>query len=125
MNPARNEVVVKLAGQDILLRPTFENLASIEAELGGLPYLAQKFGAGVDLAKPNALELAKSLPGITEAVKIIHLAQAEKKFSRDEIFEMTMKGNSLVASRAALHFVMICVTGNKLAEEPTPEEKKS
>lgn len=126
MNKFRNEMEVEVAGEKILLRATFENLAAIEESVGSLPYLANKFLRGVASEKGNVeAQVKKNMPSTTETVKILFHAQAEKKFTLEQMFEMVMKDGALKYSTKAFLFIAGACNGNKFPDEPTPEEKKS
>src|SRR5690606_7558027 len=110
MNSARNELIVKLGGEEILLRPTFENISSMESNLGGVAYLGWKFSRGVvigkdgkpDLSGGNTERAVKSLPSMNEVAQIIYYNQAavkpedptQKKYSLEEIWEKMLKNGA-------------------------------
>lgn len=125
-NQFKNEMEIEVGGEKILLRPTFESLAAMESDLGGLPYLAYKFGQGVDIETKTIDKLlsAKSLPGVTETTKIIFYNQVEKKFTKEQIFDLVMAEGIRVCAQMVL-FLVRCTAGNKLAKEPTKSQKKS
>jgi hypothetical protein len=125
-NKFRNEMEITLSGQKILLRPTFENLAAMEGDLGGIAYLAYKYGQGIDIEARTVdqLKSAKAMPPITEAAKIFFFNQAEKKFTLEEIYGMCLDEGLKVCAQAVLFLVRVSA-GNKLAKEPTRSQKKS
>lgn len=126
MNKFRNEMEVKLAGEVLLLRATFENLQAIESSVGSLPFLANKFLSGVAGGKGSIEEkIKKNMPSTTETALILYHAQAEKKFTLEEVFEKMMSDGALKYSTQAFIFISGACNGNKFADEPTPEEKKS
>jgi len=128
MNPHRNEVQVQLAGESILLRPTFENLAALEADVGGIPWLAWKYGRGVNIDKKGKVTLDENaLPPLSITTKIIFHSQVPAEGAPrkglEEVHELVM-AEGMTASRFALDFIMKCTAGNKMAAAPTPAQKK-
>lgn len=125
-NKFKNEMEIKVGGEKILLRPTFENLAAMETKMGGLAYLAFKFGQGIDIDTKTVdqLKSAKSMPSLTETAQIIYYNQAEKKFTIEQIFDLCMDEGIKVCAQAVL-FLVKCSAGNKLAKEPSEKQKKS
>ncbi len=56
MNPARGEAAIRVAGETLTLRPTFERLVAAEEELGPLFGLVERAaGGGLKLAELAAL----------------------------------------------------------------------
>lgn len=119
MNKFRNEFQVELAGEKILLRPTFENLAAMEQAVGSLLYLAVKFSKGM-----SAQATMATTPTMTECAQIIYHNQAEKKFTLEETFEKCMD-HGLSVTKQVLEFLTVCSSGNKHQQDLTPDEKKS
>lgn len=77
-NKFRNEKIVNIGDVQILLRPTFENCANLEAALGyGLPMLA------FSLSK-------QQIPSLTDLTKVIFFCQAEKKYTMEQIWDLVM-----------------------------------
>jgi hypothetical protein len=140
-NKFRNELEITLGSEKILLRPTFENLAAMESDLGGVAFLSWKFSRGlrmengkVDPNSVNELSL-KSLPSMTETAKIIYYNQAatkpedptQKKYSLEEIHQMVLEEGAGACKHVIL-FIGKVTAGDKTAQtidEMTPEEKKS
>lgn len=120
MNKFRNEHEIELAGEKILLRPTFENMAAMEQAVGSLLYLAVKFSGG--LKKGGQIE--RSMPSMTECAQIIYHCQAEKKLTLEETFDACMD-HGLSVTRPVLEFLTKCSAGNKHQQDLTPDEKKS
>lgn len=123
-NLARNEMLVELGAEKILLRPTFENLSAMESKLGGLAYLTFKYAKGVDMSggkMPSIDEMAKSFPSYSEATQIIYYNQAEKKFSLEQVHELVM-AEGIKACVQVVSFLVRCTTGSKSA--PTARAKK-
>ena len=129
MNNFRNEMIVELGDEKILLRPTFQNMSEMESNVASVAYLAYKFSRGMraqDGAKES--EGAKSLPSLTEAAQIIYYNQAEKKFSLDEVWDKVLA----VTNKTTVMVQVTIFIGKMLAggdfdinKEVTPEEKKS
>lgn len=108
MNQYKNEKVIKLGGVEILLRPTFDNCASLEGDLGyGLPQLA------FNMSKAK-------LPAMTDLTKVVFHCQAVKKLTREEVWDLVMiEGVGLMTD--ILVFIANITTGAK----HKVEEKKS
>lgn len=125
-NVFKNEMEIELAGEKILLRPTFQNLASMESLLGGLPYLAFKYGKGFDVAtgKTDQALSVKSMPPMTEVAQIVYLNQAEKKYTLEQVHDLVL-GEGIKACASIVLYLVRCTAGNKLAKEPTERQKKS
>lgn len=125
-NKTRNEMMLDLAGEKILLRPTFDNLAAMESKMGGIAYLAFKFGGGVEIASGKISQdaAAKAMPSMTDAAQIIYFNQAEKKFTQEEIFEMCLNTGLKVCAEVVMFLARVSA-GNKFAVEPTDSQKKS
>lgn len=125
MNKFRNELEIEIAGQKILLRATFDNLAATESELGSLGYLAAKYGRGVEIGTDGRAKVnADVLPSMTSVAKMIYLNQAEKKFSQEEIFQLCL-ASGLQSSKFMLEYLALCTSGNRYQQEMTEGEKKS
>lgn len=142
-NKFRNELEIELAGEKILLRPTFENLLATELNVGSVAWLTWKYSRGtkfgadgkIDLASLRSEAAMKSVPPATEIAKIIYFNQAAtkpddptlKKYSLEEIWEkMLVSGMSQVAAKVVLYLGRV-MAGNKAIdeEEPSLAEKKS
>jgi len=110
-NKFRNEMVVKVGDVEILLRPSFENCANLEAALGyGLPSLA------FALAK-------QKLPTLTEVAKVIFFCQAEKKLTLEQIWDLMMV-EGVASSTQVLIFIGQITAGDKTQVAPTDSELK-
>lgn len=131
MNKMKNEHIIKLGDVEILLRPTFENISSLESNVGSLSYLSWKFSR-----REGGLEATvKSVPSMTEIAKIIFYSQASKKedgtykYSLDEIFDFVMnEGMSKNLVSSILGFIVKITAGNKMSTEEIEdiaEEKKT
>lgn len=124
MNPFRNEMNVELAGETILLRPTFENLAAMETDIGGIPFLAWKFGKSVSVVDGKMVLGQDSLPPMSICTKVIFHNQEPKKFSLEQVHEMVM-AQGITATRIALNFIMKCTAGNRQQPDLSDAQKKS
>lgn len=128
-NKFRNEMEIKLGGQLILLRPTFENIAAMESSVGSVNWLTWKFSRG------HGTESAvKNMPSMTDAAKIIYFNQAstkpedsnQKKFSLEEIWDLVQaEGGSVI--KHVIIFLGRLTAGNRAIEidELSEGEKKS
>ncbi len=134
MNKFKNEMEIEIGSKKILLRPTFENLAQMESNVGSVGYLSWKFSQGVrknsdgslDSSSLNSREVIQSLPSLSEITLIIFYNQAEKELEKEDIYE-------LIVSEGAYRDCMIAVTifigrmlagGKKFEEESLLEKKK-
>ncbi len=135
MNKFRNEMEIKLGLEKILLRPTFENIAATETHVGGLAFLAWKFSIG-SRGGAGMLEMAKSLPTLTECAAIIFYNQAatkendatKKKFSLEEIWEFVQaEGMKDVIHNITMYLARITAGSVKVDEldKMSEAEKKS
>ena len=110
-NKFRNEKIVKMGEVEILLRPTFENCANLEAALGfGIPQLA------VNLA-------LKKMPGLAEMAKVIYFCQAEKQYTLEQIWDLVMQEGAGFGVQV-IEFVGMVTAGDKAASDPSPEALK-
>ena len=115
-NPFRNEQEIKLGGQTLLLRPTFENIANLEAQVGGLPNFAMK--------------LSKSeLPQLTDLAKVIFYCHVkvdgvDRKMSLEEIWDLVL-GEGMFITNPVLSFVAKITAGDKTQVELSEKQKKS
>lgn len=127
-NKFRNEKRINLAGKEILLRPTFENLANMETKMGGIAYLAWKYGKGVDMTKPNAVASAAALPPISDCAQIFYFNQippdGEKPIDIETMLDLCLQ-EGLKVTTVALEFLMGVASGNKNAPAPSEAQKKS
>lgn len=130
-NKFKNEMLINIAGEEILLRPTFENLAAMETKMGGIAYLAFKYGKGIDVEtmKIDPIAAAQSLPPLTDAAQIIFFNQVapegEKKRTLEEIHELCLAEGLKVCTQVVM-FLARCTAGNKFAQkELSKNQKKS
>lgn len=137
MNNFKNEMEITLGSEKILLRPTFENVASMESNVGGLTYLAWKFSRSTTKdkdGKPIVNEaMIKNMPSLTEVAQIIFYNQAAtkegdptlKKFSLEEIWDLvTLEGLKVIGPVTL--FLCKITNGDKFKNDELSEsEKKS
>lgn len=137
MNTYRNEMTIKLNGQEIVLCPSFENVAETERNVGGLAYLALKFSRGVKTNNLNLDNLVQSMPNLTDCAKIIFFNQKAtnpddptlKKLNLEEIWDLIqIEGMMKVIPDLIIYLTKITSGGKKteeLKEYNITEEKKS
>lgn len=123
-NKFRNEKEIEMAGEKILLRPTFENIASLEATAGSLAYLGWKFSRG--------LSDGKNMPGLTDFAQIIYHCQAatkdgdptKKKYSLEEIWDLVQQ-TGIVLLKPLTEFMAQVTAGDRKVNELSERQKKS
>lgn len=99
-NKFRNEMVIKVGGVEILLRPTFENCANLEYALGyGIPMLAY------NLSK-------QKMPGLSDIAKVLFHCQADKKLTLEQVWDLVMVEGVAVTTQI-LMFVGQISAGDK------------
>lgn len=137
MNQFRNELKVTIGGSEILLRPTFENIAQVESNVGSISYLAWKFSRGVrrdatggiDKASLSSEETIKGLPSLTEMAQIVYYCQAEKTHDLNSIWELIIgsgSSQSLLMQVTVFIGKMLAGSSFEVKEETLNEsEKKS
>jgi len=143
MNSARNEMIVKLAGEEILLRPTFENIAAMEANVGGVSYLGWKYSRGIRTNASGEVDTTslvsdmaiKSLPSMSEVAQIIYYNQAaskpddptQRKYSLEEIWDKMLKNGAGGITRTITIYLARLTAGDRLSvvDDLTDAEKKS
>lgn len=133
-------MVIKIGGEEILLRPTFENIAAMESNVGGVSYLGWKFSRNVTKDANGKFntdvgQLAKNLPSMSECAKIIYYNQAstkqddpnQKKYSLDEIWDKVLASGSSAVIGSITIYITKLLAGDKLNSIDTlPDaEKKS
>ena len=121
-NKFKNEKVIKIGEVSILLRPTFENISRLEAELGGVQYLAFKYAQGMEAR--SKLEKIKFMPQLTECARIIYICQAEKTFTIDEVYEK-LQDDFAGVQAGLLQFITGMMGGNKMAPDLSEGVKKN
>jgi hypothetical protein len=140
-NKFRNEMEIKLGDTTILLRPTFENIAAMEENVGSISWLTWKYSRGVKFTNGEVDRVAsvnetsiKAVPPMSEAAKIIYFNQAAtkpedptlKKYSLEEIWELVNFEGVRVTTKI-VEFLGRIASGGKSqnTEPPTEHEKKS
>jgi len=123
-NKFKNEMLLEVAGEQILLRPTFENIAQMETKMGSIASLAFKYGRNFKADSKDPLEQMNSFPPISECAQIIYYNQAEKTFTQEEIFQKCLDEGIKVGSQVMLFLVRI-TAGNKMLKEPSEFQKKN
>lgn len=116
-NKFRNEMEIKLGDEKILLRPTFENCAALEAVAGSLAYLSWKFSKG----------FKRDMPGLTDFAQIIYHCQAavdkddsnKKKLSLETIWELLQVEGAAIYE-PLMRFMVRIAAGSK--DRPTISE---
>jgi hypothetical protein len=119
MNKFRNEIQFELAGETIILRPTFNNLAKTETALGPIASIAIKMA---DAKKPEEAQIP-----ISSIVQIFfHNQNDENKKSLDELNDLCLDAGYLFCKQKVMEFLLV-VTGGKAAQKNNiiTEEKKS
>jgi len=107
-NKFRNEMELEVAGDKILLRPTFENCANLEAALGyGLPMLAYNLAS-------------KKMPALTDLAKVIYFCQAEKNLKLEQVWDL-VQAEGVNVTVSVLSFIAKITSGDK-TQVPLSEE---
>lgn len=141
MNKFRNEMEIELGSERILLRPTFENIAAMEANVGSVAYLGWKFSRGIRLGADGKAQVTdgavKALPSLTECAQIIFFNQAAtkpddptlKKFSLEEIWDLVLQHGSTICKTIVQYLAKITAGDKPTVEKPQESiaefEKKS
>jgi hypothetical protein len=116
-NKFRNESQIKIGGVEILLRPTFENCANLEASLGyGLQALAMKLS--------EAAKDSKKMPVSTDLVKVVYFCQAEKKYTLEEVWDFAKIEGTINIIAPILIFISTITTGDKTQVEASFSDVK-
>jgi len=143
-NKYRNEMEISLGGEKILLRPTFENIAAMESNVGSVAWLTWRYSRGVrfkdgkvDKSTMASEAAIKALPALSETAQIIYYNQAalnpndptQKKFSLEEIWALVMGEGAKITSQVVIYLGRI-TAGNKSEDitelkDLTEAEKKS
>lgn len=109
MSNIKNEKTIILSGNSILLRPTFENCEALESDLGyGLPVLAH------NLAK-------QKLPGMSDITKVIFHCQAQKVYTKNQIFDLIMSHGMMIMTDILI-FIGQITAGDKFSVEKKNQE---
>lgn len=122
MNVYKNEHIIKLGGQEILLRPTFENIAELETMVKPVANIALAL-TGKD---------PKGLFPLTLCAKVIYFCQAdrkadrpsERKLSLEEIW-IAMQDEGIKIYGPLTEFMAKVTAGNSMTQELTEAQKKS
>jgi hypothetical protein len=115
-NAYRNEKEIQLGPYKILLRPTFEAIANLEAHVGPI--------------SDFAVQMSKSkLPKLTDMAKIVYHCQCtiegrEGKLTLEEIWDAFMQDGITVAV-PVLSFLSVVTAGDKTKVDLTDNQKKS
>jgi hypothetical protein len=116
INPLKNELEIELGAEKLLLRPSFENLAALEAQIGPLDSLSFSLSRQTE-DKPRLLS-------ITESVRIIFHCQEPKNLSISEIHSLVMSAG--IKARSQLYKFLLTITaGDDAAAEISEEQKKN
>lgn len=114
-NKYRNELEITLGGEKILLRPTFENIANLEGNLGfGVPTFAYRL---------HKISSKSEAPSMTEMAKVAYHCQADKKFSLEQIWDLCMI-DGVAFSAEILKFVSQITVGDKAAPDVSDDSVK-
>lgn len=121
MNPFKNEKQIKLGEVEILLRPSFENVAALENNVEPVMAITQRLTKG-----------AAKVP-ITLLAQIIYYCQAARKpenleayyYSLEEIWTMLQTTGSAEIFNPVLVFIGQVFAGDKTANELSESQKKS
>ena len=121
MNPFKNEKVIKLGEVEILLRPSFENIAALENNVEPLMSITQRMAKG-----------ATKVP-VTLIAQIIYYSQASRKaenldayfYSLEEIWGMLQTCGVASVFNPVLGFIGQVFAGDKTANEMSEAQKKS
>lgn len=125
-------MLLKLGPQEILLRPSFENVAMTETNVGGLAYLAWKFSKGSRVGQ-SMNEMAKAVPTLTECATIIYYNQAatnpedptKKLLSLQEIWDLVqVQGMKDVIQNITIYLAKI-TAGQAKVDEIEEKEKQA
>lgn len=103
-NKYKNEALVKIGAEEILLRPTFENLSAFESNVMTL----DQFSFNLVKAK---------IPSMTELVKALYFFQAEKKFNLEEMNCLVQNHGGITLQAPLLGFLSKCVAGYDNAKD--------
>jgi translation initiation factor 2B subunit (eIF-2B alpha/beta/delta family) len=146
-NPYRNEMQIKIGGEEILLRPTFENIAAMEAVMGSVAFLGWKYSRGARLQQESKAQESKAqeskaghvslenviraMPGITELAQVIYFNQAahdpedstKKKFTLEEIWKLVSAEGVTITKEITLYISKICAGSNEVDEVKAETEE--
>jgi hypothetical protein len=110
-NKYKNEMTIKIGEVEILLRPTFDNCASLETAIGkGIPQLA------FDMMKGQS-------PSMTDLARIVFHSQADKKLTQQQVWDL-MLYEGLASSTPIIKFIAQITAGDKNQAELSDEDVK-
>jgi len=120
MNPYKNEKLIKFGEVEILLRPTFENIAAFESSVITLDEFSIRLVKG-------------KTPGLAVLVQAIYFFQAEKKYNLEQINQMLQDSIGIQVNAQVLPFLGSVTAGhqsqldvkNSVDKILSAEEKKS
>lgn len=120
MNPYKNEKLIKLGVVEVLLRPDFDNIAALEANVEPL------MGITMRMAR------AKVGAPLTLLAQIIYYCQAERKennqelrrYSLEEIWQLVQSQGASI-TLPVMEFVGGILSGDKNQVELSETQKKS
>lgn len=81
-NKYKNERLINIGGVEILLRPTFENLASFETNVITLDQFSFNLVKG-------------KMPSLSQIIQAIFYFQAVKEFNLEQINQMVIEANGI------------------------------
>lgn len=138
MNPFRNEMKITLGTQEILLRPTFENIAAMEQAVATLSYLGWRFSRGSRLSfqakqtntQVSLDEMVKSMPSLSECAQIIFYNQAtphpedpmRKQFSLEEIWDLVQQEGATVINPVVAYISRITAGKTRVDDVKAEDE---
>ncbi len=106
-NAARGEIPVELAGQSLVLRPTFDALARIEGETGvGVYALTRRLEAALN-------GVAGELRATDVAAVLVAGSAGGNGRSRDEITTLIVEAGLVDAAAAAFSFLVRALAGGR------------
>lgn len=115
-NKFRNEKEIQLGEKTILLRPTFANLSTVESTIGPVASIAVKIS--------EAKKASEAQIPLVNLCTIIHLCQADKKMTIEEVFDLCVEEGYPSVKRQVMEFLIIITAGKKqLATLEQPEKK--
>lgn len=131
MNPVKNEYTIKLGDEEILLRPHFENLASLENNVGSISYLGWLYGRQYAQKDLTIEDKIKRTPPLTTSVEIIYWCQASRKpddpnqrlYSKEEIFEKVLNTVGVRIKDDIILFLGQAGAGGKKASKEAEDTK--
>lgn len=111
-NAYKNEKMIKIGEVEILLRPTFENLAAFESTVISLDEFSFRLIKG-------------RLPTLSQLVQAIYYFQAEKKLTLEEVNCLVQNNEGVQVNRLILPFLAGCIAGHKNADDAKDSVEKA